>query len=396
MPDTQHYSTRVGFGGRARWLTLALPVLVGVMQVGVVGLAAASPAQQALEPTAPENLRCAGVPAPPLPGPGYTIEPVWDWRDVATFPGSDNDQGLYAVALDRNCNSYVGDASNYQIVKLSRDGTKLGEWKLPGTRAAGATSSPHGVAVDGQGNVYATEPGLNLVYKFSPAGQVTDTWGQCTPSAANNQCDPRQPGLFIDPEAIAVDGLGNVYVAEGAGDRIQKLTSSGKPQALWDMAGRVPGTLFILGGMALDHAGNLYVAEEFNNQVFKLNPNGDLVGRWGGPDPGSGPGEFHGPRGVAVDASGNMYVTDRDNWRVQKLAPDGSFLDQWRNCLIGTVQDCQTADAGDQPGQFKGARGLKTDGQGTVYVADTGNGRVERYMVVDFNLIPPPDDDDDN
>jgi hypothetical protein len=81
---------------------------------------------------------------------------------------------------------------------------------------------------------------------------------------------------------------------------------------------------------------------------------------------------------------------------VQKLAPDGSFLDQWRNCLIGTVQDCQTADAGDQPGQFKGARGLKTDGQGTVYVADTGNGRVERYMVVDFNLIPPPDDDDDN
>jgi DNA-binding beta-propeller fold protein YncE len=360
-----------------------------------VGLALLMAAQAAAGPqvaaaAAPENLLCPGLPAPALPAPDWRVEPVWDWRDLGRFEGTPGDDGPYAVALDRTCNSYVADAQNFQIVKLSREGQRLAEWKLPGPRAAGEASSPRGVAVDAQGNVYATDTARNRVLKFSPQGQVIATWGECTPSAATNFCDPKQPGLFTAPEAVAVDGAGTVYVVEPPVNRIQKLRADGQPVAVWDMAGRVPGQLWILGGVALDEPGNLFVAEEFNNQVLKFDPSGALVGRWGSPEPGSGPGQFDGPRGVAVDGAGNLYVSDRDNWRVVKLGPDGALLDQWRNCLIGTVQDCQIAGAGDLPGQFFGARGLVADGQASVYVADTGNKRVERLLVVDWVLVPPP------
>jgi sugar lactone lactonase YvrE len=96
---------------------------------------------------------------------------------------------------------------------------------------------------------------------------------------------------------------------------------------------------------------------------------------------------------VGVDAAGNMFVSDSGNWRVQKLAPDGAFLDQWRNCLDGDPP-CQFPDAGQDPGQFFASRGVALDGQGTVYVADTANKRLQRLMIVDFQLIPPPDDQD--
>jgi tripartite motif-containing protein 71 len=225
---------------------------------------------------------------------------------------------------------------------------------------------------------------------------VTAVYGVCeTPSAANQFCNPTQPGLFNSPEGIAVDGTGNLYVADAANTRIQKLRAeSGQALAVWDMAGRVPGQLFLLSGMSLDGSGNLYVAEAYNHQVVKLDPNGNVVGRWGGPDSGGGPGQFHGPRGVGVDGAGNLFVAEVDNWRVQKLAPDGAYLDQWRNCLIGTVQDCQIPGAGDQPGQFFVASGVAADAQGSVYVVvyvvDTGNKRLQRLMVVDWVLVPPP------
>jgi len=156
------------------------------------------------------------------------------------------------------------------------------------------------------------------------------------------------------------------------------------PSGIWRVAS--PGDLWILGQPALDAAGNLYVPDEFNNGVLKLSPDGQLLARFGvGPDVSPEPGQFHNPNAVAVDQAGNVYVAERYNWRVQKLGPDGSFIDQWRNCLDGP--ECLFPANGEEPGQFFNATGLVADGQGNLYVADSGNMRVQRLMAYPV-LIP--------
>jgi tripartite motif-containing protein 71 len=372
---------------------LALALMLSMLAVPM--LAAAAPLDQ-VAPTAPENFRCPGEPAPLPPGEGWQVVPVWEWREVTTVEGviGSND-GPYAVALDRNCNIYLTDGQHYQVLKLNKQGEVTARWKLPGDRAPGESSSPSGVAVDKAGNVYVTDTPRDRVYKYSPQGQVVATWGVCdAPTAENHFCDASQPGRFQGPLGIAVDGADNVYVSEGAGVRIQKLSTDGQPRAVWEVKGRGVGDLFILGSLSLDQAGFVYVPDGFNDQVLKFDPNsGAIVGRWGG-SPGRGPGQFDLPLGVGVDAEGNIFVAEQDNWRVQKISPTGEFLAQWRLCLDGDPP-CQFPDAGQGPGEFMAARGIAVDGQGTVYVADTGNKRLQRLMIVDFILVPPPPPDEE-
>jgi DNA-binding beta-propeller fold protein YncE len=348
---------------------------------------APSRALQAAQPLAPESLRCPGR-SLPQPPERWRWEWHWEQLDSYAFPGPAGDDGPYAVALDRACNLYVADAQNKQVVKLSPDGAVLARWPTP-RESVSESSSPRGIAVDGQGNVYVSDYPRNHVLKLAPDGRVIATWGTCTPAAENNFCNPTQPGLFNGPQGVAVDGSGSVYVVEVAGNRIQKLSPDGRSIAVWEMRGRIPGELWILGDPALDLEGNLYVPDEYNNRVLKFSPDGALIAQiGGGPDSSPAPGRFHGPRGVAVDGGGNLYVSDRDNWRVQKLAADGSFIDQWRNCLDGP--QCQIPGAGDRPGEFFAARGLTVDGQGNVYVADTANKRVQRLMAV---AVPVPEEE---
>jgi tripartite motif-containing protein 71 len=341
----------------------------------------------AAQPLAPESLRCPGR---TLPEPQDRWRWEWHWEQLESyvFPGPPGDDGPYTVALDRACNLYVADAQNKQVVKLSPDGAVLGRFAVPNL-LPGESSSPRGVGVDSQGNMYVSDTPRDHVLKLGPDGRVLATWGTCTPAAENRFCDKSQPGLFVGPEGIAVDGAGNVYVIESAGNRIQKLTSDGRPLAMWEMRGRIPGELWILGSPGIDLAGNLYVPDGFNNRVFKFSSEGAVLAQFGtGPDPSPQPGQFHYPKGVAVDQAGNIYVTDTYNWRVQKLAADGSLIDQWRNCLDGPL--CQIPANGEEPGQFFAARGLAVDGQGNLYVADTANKRVQRLIAVP---VPIPEEE---
>jgi DNA-binding beta-propeller fold protein YncE len=361
------------------------PLLLALLQVPSVS---AAPADQ-VGSGAPENLRCPGNPAPALPGPDWRAEPVWAWEDFARVDGviGSND-GPFAVAVDSKCNVYITDSQHFGILKLDRTGARVGGWSMPGERAAGESSSPRGIAVDVQGNVYASDTPRDRVYKFSPQGQVVHVFGDCPGGGSN--CDAKLPGRFISPEGLAVDGAGNLYVAEAAGGRIQKFSPAGQPQAVWDLSGKGLGDLFIPGSLSLDQGGFLYMTEAYNNWVVKFDPgSGAIVGRWGGQQSGD-PGQLHGPLGVGVDAGGSLYVSDAGNWRVQKLGPDGGFQTQWRNCLDGDPP-CQFPDAGADPGQFMASRGIAVDGQGTVYVADTANKRVERLVITEWQMIPPPE-----
>lgn len=215
--------------------------------------------------------------------------------------------------------------------------------------------------------------------------------------------------LFAQPFGIAVDRLGNVYVADTNSDRIEKLSPKGVTLARWGKKGNATGEFLQLKALAVDRSGTIYVADTGNDRIEKLSPRGRVLAVWG--THGVGPGQFSSPEGIAVDMQGDVYVADSGNNRVQKLSPEGNVLTVWT--LVGTAGflsfpegvavdshgKVYVADTGNdrivilnpdetlarvigtqgtQPGQFQNPSGIAVDRQGTIYVADTFNSRVQK------------------
>jgi DNA-binding beta-propeller fold protein YncE len=172
------------------------------------------------------------------------------------------------------------------------------------------------VAVDAAGNVYVADTDNHRVQKFAPDGRPLAQW------------DTGQ-SLAMD---VAVDREGQIYVAEnpvcvrrgpclGGASGIQKIGPSGEVLSRWETEGSGAGEFHSPRGMAVDGAGNVYVADTNNHRIQKLSPSGQPLAQWGIRGNG-GPGALNLPQGVAVDAAGGVYVADTDNGRVQKLIPE--------------------------------------------------------------------------
>ena len=161
---------------------------------------------------------------------------------------------------------------------------------------------------------------------------------------------------------MAIDGSGNVYVADTGNNRIQKFTSAGAFLTAWGSAGTTNGQFSIPSGIAVDASGNVYVADTGNNRIQKFTSAGVFVAKWG--TGGTGDGQFDMPMGIAVDATG-LYVNDMGNHRVQKFSFAGAYFSKW-----GTE--------GIANGQFYYPTGLGAGGS-AVYVADSGNNRVQKF-----------------
>lgn len=364
---------------------LSLSVLVGVA-------GAQSQPQGVGDPTAPENLRCPG---PNLPFDPATQQIVYVWQNAATYPQTLDDQGPYGVALDRDCNLYLSDTETHHIVKVSPSGDTLATWGGDGHGPL-QFHRPASVAVDADGNIYVADSGNDRIQKLSPDGKSLAMWQNCLPGSTPCQPAPgHDPGQFFNPQGIALDGQGNVYVSEIGNNRVQKLDRDGKSLAIWggpqsDAAGQFNQPF----GITVDRAGNVYVADLNNNRVQKLSPGGQPLASFGS-GAGAGPGQLKQPRGVAVDADGNVYVSDTQNHRLEEFGPDGAFRAQWRRCEDDPAV-CQFPNSGGGPGEFFYPRGAVVDAAGDLYVADTSNGRVQRLIqtVVPLPDVAPPSESD--
>ena len=135
---------------------------------------------------------------------------------------------------------------------------------------------------------------------------------------------------FGDPEGVAVDGSGNVFVADagnffaGAGNtRIDKFDNAGVFLTSWSTLGSGPGQFHLPLGVAVDGSGNVFIADASSdgsgtNRIQKFDVNGVFLTAWG--SLGSGNGQLFLPSGVATDGSGSVYVADTYNHRIQKFA----------------------------------------------------------------------------
>jgi sugar lactone lactonase YvrE len=264
---------------------------------------------------------------------------------VVTFAGygrSGSDDGIGSqagfnrpsgVAVDANGNVYVADTNNYKIRKITSSfvvTTLAGSGSMgtaDGIGAAASFSSPYGIAVDVNGNVFVSDYGSNKIRKITSSGVVTTLAG----SGSNSSADGiGAAASFSSPLSVAVDSNGNVYVADYGSSKIRKVTSSG---VVTTLAGSVVGNSDGTGssasfnwpsGVAVDSNGNVFVADSRNEKIRKITPLGEVTtvagsGAVGSTDGTSAAASFAGPAGVAVDSYGNVYVADTDNSKIRKI-----------------------------------------------------------------------------
>ena len=137
-------------------------------------------------------------------------------------------------------------------------------------------------------------------------------------------------GVLRQPQAVAIDAAGNVYVADRWGYRIQKFNPDGAFLHEWGSYGTGPGEFGAIGGLAIDATGNVYALDSDRDRVQKFAPDGRFLKTWGGR--GSTPGRFDIQWKGGIAASGmSVYVADSGNDRIQKFDSDGTFIAKWGN-----------------------------------------------------------------
>lgn len=284
------------------------------------------------------------------------------------------------VAVDVSGNVYVADSENDAIRKVTSVGSvttlagATASGTANGTGSSARFSTPLGVGTDGAGNVYVADTGNHTIRKITPAGVVTIFAG--TPGEAGSEDGTGANARFWRPEGIAVDGAGNVYVADTGNLIIRKVSPGGVVTTLAGAPGEFggdngTGDAARFGwprGIAVDIAGNVYVADSGNWAIRKITPEGVVT---------TLDNYFEYPAGVAVDGAGNIYVTDSDAGTLHKVTPAGV-----ETVLAGEYYDWGSNDGIGSEARFRIPMGVAVDGEGNVFVADFGNKIIRKVTPV--------------
>jgi trimeric autotransporter adhesin len=260
---------------------------------------------------------------------------------------------------------------------------------------------PTAVAVDGAGNLFIADFGNGLIRRVSADGTIVSVVGSSNGAPLVNSAGAVSVTL-IGPTGLAVDGAGTIYFTQGSvgsgsglaiGDYrvwsvangvVTALAGDGFESYAGDGGAAIGAQLEQPASAAVDGAGNLYIADSENHRVRKISPGGTITTVAGTGTPGfSGDGgpaisaELSSPQGVALDGGGNLWIADSGNSRVRRVSPDGSI-----RTVIGNGNSSYFGDGGpDLLASLNHPEGLVIDPTGVVYIADTLNNAIRRRDV---------------
>jgi protein kinase-like protein/NHL repeat-containing protein len=244
----------------------------------------------------------------------------------------------------------------------------------PTAAAAPAGSDLSAVALDGDGNLYVADRDADVVRRVSSSGTVTTVAGGNRGDGEGDRAD-----VLDAPGGVAVDRAGRLYVADTDNDRVRVVQPDG---AVSTAAEQLSAPVAV----AVDPAGGFFVAESTAHRVRRVDPSGAVTTVAGTGTVGfSGDGgpaaraQLAFPAGLAVHR-GSLYIADSDNARVRKVDPDG-VITTVAGSDEDTDDDTDTADGDGGPATaaaFDVPVGVAVDGAGALYVADVVDHRVRR------------------
>jgi DNA-binding beta-propeller fold protein YncE len=274
--------------------------------------------------------------------------------NAITLPAGTNMGAPASVAFDSRGHMIVLNRGPVPVMEFDADGNFIRAF------GEGLFTRSHGLKIDREGNIWATDVGAHTVMKLSPQGQVLLTLG--TKGQAGEWSEGAEWSHFNEPNDVAIGANGDIFVVQG------------------------------------------HTAGRGDPRVLKFDKNGKFLKTWGGR--GTEPGQFTVAHGIAIDSKGLLWVTDRENQRVQVFDQDGKFVRQLKYAglpcglvigsdsiymvngfagqllrldLNGTVL-AATGKPGKGLGEFGEAHFLTVSPKGDVYIADTVNSTLHKFV----------------
>jgi hypothetical protein len=305
----------------------------------------------------------------------------------------------YGLALDGTGNLFVADFSNHTIRKVvvatgavtTLAGTASMSGSTDGMGAAVRFKGPSAVALDGAGNLFVTDSNNHTIRKVAVAtGAVTTLAGTAGMSGSTDGTGAVV--RFNVPTAAAVDSAGNLLVADYNCTLRKVVVATGAVTTLAgtaSMTGSTDGTgaearFNSPSTVAVDGVGNLFVADSLNHTIRKVVLATGAVttlvgtaGMSGGTDGTGAAARFNLPTGVAVDGTGNLFVADSGNHTIRKVVVATSSV----ITLAGTVGMSGSTDGTGAAARFSSTQGVAVDGAGNLFVADSGNHTIRKIVV---------------
>lgn len=287
------------------------------------------------------------------------------------------------VAIDMQGNLIITDRGNNRIRRISPQGDVSA---IAGKDAAGFMDGLAGVAqfrlpwrstVDAQGNIYVADRDNHRIRKIATDGKVSTYAGIGTAGFEDGDVATAK---FNQPIDVVADLAGNLYVADNNNHRIRKISTDGK---VTTVAGDGTGA-FADGtgsgarfknpsGIALDGAGNIWVADRLNHRIRKIAPDGVVTsvagsGTSGFTDGAAASARFAEPYGIIVAHSGDILVADLGNTKIRRV----------KNGEVSTIAGTSSGftDGPSVGAQFNQPTDLCVDADDNIYVADLGNHRI--------------------
>jgi uncharacterized protein (TIGR03437 family) len=259
-------------------------------------------------------------------------------------------------------------------------------------------AQPYGVAVDSHGNVFIAATGLQMILKVDIHGIITVVAGDGL-NRFSGDGGLATAASLSNPQGVAVDGAGNVFIADSGNYCVRKVTPAGVVTTVagnqnygfsGDGGQATKASMTSPSAVAVGADGSLYISDLGNLRIRKVTPDGIIAtiagnGLFGSTGDGGSAlkASFQGPQEIALDSAGNIYVADRTNSTIRKITTGGTIT----TVAGSAISPGYSGDNGPATkALLAGPIGVAVDPAGNLYIADSGNNVIREVSAATGNI----------